>query len=126
MLALALQLSVLFQMALRLSLEVNSRMSSAESMFEYTDHFPTEDQRTELDGSFPNPGAVVLKVVTFCYRTELAPVLKNITLKIEPGERVGIVGRTGSGKSSLFSALFNLGDELSGSIEINGINVKQL
>ena len=49
MLALALQLSVLYQMSLRLTLEVNSRMSSAESLLEYTDSFPLEDQREKAE-----------------------------------------------------------------------------
>ena len=54
------------------------------------------------------------------YRADLANVLTGVTCTIEPGQHVGIVGRTGSGKSSLFTALYQLADELDGHIYIHG------
>lgn len=51
--------------------------------------------------------------------------MKNITVKIAPGQKIGIVGRTGAGKSSLISALFRLSDT-SGSIYIDGVDTKNL
>jgi len=53
-------------------------------------------------------------------------VLKNITCCIEPGEKVGIVGRTGAGKSSLTLALFRIIEPVHGSITIDGQDISRL
>ena len=53
-------------------------------------------------------------------------VLRGISFKIASGERVGIVGRTGAGKSSLTLSLFRIIEAAGGSIEIDGVNVSQL
>lgn len=58
------------------------------------------------------------------YSKELEPALKDITLEIEAGMKVGVVGRTGSGKSSLLKALFRFFDcDPFSSIEIDGIDI---
>lgn len=54
------------------------------------------------------------------------PVLKNIDVKIETGMKVGIVGRSGSGKSSLFMCLLRLFDDYEGDIIIDGHNIKDV
>ena len=66
------------------------------------------------------PGEVELKNVSMKYRPELKYVLENISFKVEKGKHVGIVGRTGSGKSSLFTAFYHLADVIDGQIGING------
>lgn len=61
------------------------------------------------------------------YRPDFDPVLKGINLAIRPGERIGVVGRTGSGKSSLFRALLRLTEiESDGAIYIDGININSI
>lgn len=61
------------------------------------------------------------------YRPGLPPVLKGVSLLIPGGEKIGIVGRTGSGKSSLVSTLFRLVElEQSGRIEIDGVDVAKI
>ena len=130
-LALALQISVLYQMFLRLCLEVNSRMSSAESIMKYADNFPIEDKDLKSEdmkfednsgstSEVMKPGEVELKNVSMKYRPELKYVLEDISFKVEKGKHVGIVGRTGSGKSSLFTAFYHLADVIEGQIGING------
>ena len=125
-LALALQISVLYQMFLRLCLEVNSRMSSAESIMKYADNFPLEDKDLKSEDNSGSttevmkPGEVELKNVSMKYRPELKYVLEDISFKVEKGKHVGIVGRTGSGKSSLFTAFYHLADVIEGQIGING------
>lgn len=63
--------------------------------------------------------SVELKDVSFRYRDDLPWVLKNINFRVQAGERLGIVGRTGSGKSSLIQALFYLYPIAKGTISIN-------
>lgn len=60
------------------------------------------------------------------YREDLEPVLKDMTFEIKPREKVGIVGRTGAGKSSLSLALFRILEPANGSIIIDGINTANL
>jgi ABC-type multidrug transport system fused ATPase/permease subunit len=59
------------------------------------------------------------------YRKELPPAIKDLTFKVESGMKVGIVGRTGSGKSSILQTLFRLVDLDLGSILIDGIDITE-
>jgi ABC-type multidrug transport system fused ATPase/permease subunit len=54
------------------------------------------------------------------YREDLDPAVNNVTFEIEAGMKVGVVGRTGAGKSSILQTLFRLNDLHEGSIEIDG------
>lgn len=74
-------------------------------------------------GNWPSQGAVQFINYSTRYRVDLEPVLKNVTFGILPGERVGIVGRTGAGKSSLAMALFRGLEALEGKILIDNIDI---
>ena len=54
------------------------------------------------------------------YREDLEPAVNNVSFEIEPGMKVGLVGRTGAGKSSILQSLFRLVDLCQGSVEIDG------
>ncbi|KAF7714218.1 Uncharacterized protein PECH_000287 [Penicillium ucsense] len=74
--------------------------------------------------NWPARGAVEFAQITASYSSDVGrPVLKNISLAIQPGQKVGICGRTGSGKSSLISALFGMIDLQSGRITIDGVSL---
>lgn len=60
------------------------------------------------------------------YRETLEPSIKNITFTVQAGMKVGIVGRTGAGKSSILQALFRLVELTEGSIVIDGHNITDL
>ncbi|KAI6366360.1 ABC transporter 7 [Pyricularia grisea] len=73
--------------------------------------------------NWPAQGSVEFINYTTSYRKELDPVLRNVTFKISPQEKVGIVGRTGAGKSSLALAIFRALEADGGKILIDGIDI---
>lgn len=73
--------------------------------------------------SWPDKGSVEFTNYSTRYREDLEPVLRNISLKIQAKEKVGIVGRTGAGKSSLTLALFRALEADTGDISVDGINI---
>ncbi|KAH9931733.1 multidrug resistance-associated ABC transporter [Epithele typhae] len=86
--------------------------NAVERVLYYID-LPSEGAPTTPDDpppSWPEHGAVEFKDVEMAYRPGLPTVLKGVSFRAEPGEKVGIVGRTGAGKSSLMQALFRIVD----------------
>jgi ABC-type multidrug transport system fused ATPase/permease subunit len=79
--------------------------------------------RVEVDASWPEKGHIVFDHTQMRYRDGLPLVLKGLTMDVRGGERIGIVGRTGAGKSSIMSALFRLTELSGGSIHIDGIDI---
>ncbi|XP_046746877.1 ATP-binding cassette subfamily C member 4-like [Diprion similis] len=122
-------LTGMVQYGVRLSAEVVSQMTSVERVLQYT-NLPKEGPFTTSNpppDTWPSQGALVMKNVSMKYADDKPPVLKDLNLKINPGWKVGIVGRTGAGKSSLISALFRLtGDGLEGEIVLDGIDTKSI
>ena len=74
-------------------------------------------------GNWPDRGAVQFVNYSTRYRSDLEPVLHNVTFNIGAGERVGIVGRTGAGKSSLAMALFRGLEAEEGKIVVDDVNI---
>jgi ABC-type multidrug transport system fused ATPase/permease subunit len=111
--------------------ETEVRLNAVERLLEYqgTD-FPKEkaeySDKDPKDSQWPREGEIELCNYSMRYRTGLPLVLRDISAKIPPGSRVGICGRTGSGKSSLFSALFRLVEPASGCIKIDGVDTTSL
>lgn len=71
-------------------------------------------------------GRIDFENVTFAYASSTEPVLKNINLTILPGETVGIIGSTGSGKSTLVGLIPRFYDVTSGMIRVDGEDIKQI
>ncbi|GAB7352412.1 hypothetical protein MBLNU459_g2838t1 [Dothideomycetes sp. NU459] len=101
-------------------------MNSTERVLEYT-HLGTESVAgADAAPSWPPEGKIVVRHLEVGYAKDLDPVLKDVNFSVQPCERVGIVGRTGSGKSSLTLALFRFLEARQGSIEIDGVDVASL
>jgi ATP-binding cassette subfamily C protein LapB len=71
-------------------------------------------------------GAIEFRDVSFCYAGEEQPVLRNVSFKLAPGEKVAIIGRTGSGKSTLQKLILGLYQPTQGTVLLDGIDVRQL
>ncbi len=74
---------------------------------------------------WPSKGEICLEDVSFRYASDLPLVLNNLSFSVRPSEKIGIVGRTGAGKSSLLSVLYRLAKP-SGSITIDGVDTKSI
>lgn len=72
--------------------------------------------------TWPTSGAISIEDLSISYAPHLSPVIRNMSLKIRHGERIGVVGRTGAGKSTLALALFRFLEPRSGKIEIDGLD----
>ncbi|XP_045152303.1 ATP-binding cassette sub-family C member 4 isoform X2 [Echinops telfairi] len=108
----ALTLMGMFQWCVRQSAEVENMMISVERVIEYTNlekEAPWEYQKRPPP-AWPHEGTIVFDNVNFTYSLDGPLVLKHLTALIKSKEKVGIVGRTGAGKSSLISALFRLSE----------------
>ncbi|KAJ3481401.1 hypothetical protein NLI96_g7684 [Meripilus lineatus] len=76
--------------------------------------------------TWPEQGGIQFKDVKLSYRPGLPLILKGVTFDIRPGEKVGVVGRTGAGKSSLLQALFRIVNIQDGTIVIDGYNTRNI
>ncbi|OBA26632.1 P-loop containing nucleoside triphosphate hydrolase protein [Hanseniaspora valbyensis NRRL Y-1626] len=76
--------------------------------------------------NWPSSGTIKYENVCMRYRPNLPLVLKNISFEVQNGEKIGICGRTGCGKSSTVSSLFRINELESGSIYIDGVDISKL
>ncbi|XP_033217281.1 probable multidrug resistance-associated protein lethal(2)03659 isoform X2 [Belonocnema kinseyi] len=124
-----LSIAVALQWCLRQTAEVENQMTSVERVLEYSKlkEEPSLESKPENKPpkDWPTEGRVQFEQVNLRYSPDGATVLQNLSFSIEPKEKIGIVGRTGAGKSSLLSALFRLA-YLEGEIYIDGIPTSSL
>lgn len=131
---LGLALTILLQIAgtnfpwiVRQSAEIVNQMISVERILEFGKLEPeaaldlTNDTMMKST-DWPGLGKIVAKDLSVRYRPTLPFVLKKISFEIPPGSRVGIVGRTGSGKSTFVQSLFRLLEAQGGTMEIDGVD----
>lgn len=124
-----LMIVMMLQICIRQLAEVENAMNATERIHYYGSSLPEEAPlRTDaqVHPAWPAQGKVEFNDACMRYRPGLPLVLKNLNLTIPGGSRVGIVGRTGAGKSSITSALFRLVELSSGTIAIDGVDISTL
>ena len=127
MMAYIIRLVGLFPWTVRQSCEVENLMTAVERVLEYR-NLPSEkleDGEKKVDKGWPRTGDICFENVSYSYDKNLPPVLKELTFKINSGEKIGIVGRTGAGKSSIVQTLFRMA-EPDGKIFIDNLHVKYI
>ena len=107
-----------------------TRLGQAKETFSRLDEFMKSPVERPMDKTFMSKtsltGSIEFKAVTFSYPNQERPALNNIDFKIEAGERFGIIGAVGSGKTTLERLILNLYQPESGSVMLDGVDVRQI
>lgn len=112
--------------ALRAYAGVELDMNAAERVVEYSE-LKTEDQGGEQpSAAWPTTGTMKVEELVVGYADGLPAVLRGISFEVSNNERVGVIGRTGAGKSSLTLALFRFLEARSGKVVIDGVDISKI
>lgn len=124
----ALQVTQTLNWLVRMTSDVETNIVAVERIKEYgeTKQEAAWENNTPLPKNWPESGRVEFRDFQVRYREGLDLVLRGITFTVLGGEKVGIVGRTGAGKSSLTLALFRIIESAGGSIIIDGQEISKL
>ncbi|XP_063479789.1 multidrug resistance-associated protein 1 isoform X6 [Symphalangus syndactylus] len=125
----SLQVTTYLNWLVRMSSEMETNIVAVERLKEYSEtekEAPWQIQETAPPSSWPQVGRVEFRNYCLRYREDLDFVLRHINVTINGGEKVGIVGRTGAGKSSLTLGLFRINESAEGEIIIDGINIAKI
>lgn len=115
----------MLQFTVRQLAEVENGMNAVERLLYYGTQLEEEapEHTIDIKPSWPEKGEIIFDNVEMRYRANLPLVLKGMTMHVRGGERIGIVGRTGAGKSSIMSTLFRLVELSGGHITIDGLDI---
>ena len=100
-------------------------LNSAQRMFEVQDMIPDITDAQDAVELGEIKGEIEFKNVGFHYNPN-RPILKDVSFTIHPGDRIGLVGHTGSGKSTIANLITRMYDVVSGSVSIDGVDIKQI
>lgn len=116
------------QFHIRQTATLENQMTSVERIMDYC-RVPMEDdgwkKKREVESKWPDKGEIEFVNLCMKYSADGEMILKNLNLKIKSREKVGIVGRTGAGKSSLIQALFRLAVN-EGTITIDNVDISEI
>jgi len=118
----------MIQFTVRQLAEVENNMNATERIHHYGTQLEEEAplRLGEVRPTWPEHGEIVFDKVEMRYRDGLPLVLKGLSMHVGAGERIGVVGRTGAGKSSIMSALFRLQELSGGAIVIDGVDISKI
>ena len=122
----ALQVTGALGGIVRLSAMLENSLNSVERISEYSAIEVEATLGSVPPTNWPSFGGISFSNVVAKYRGVSEPVLKNISFRIVGGNKVGIVGRTGAGKTSLIQTIFRIMELENGKIEIDGIDISKL
>ncbi|KAK3927988.1 Multidrug resistance-associated protein 5 [Frankliniella fusca] len=115
---------------MQLKSEFQSRFTSAERVLEYSSDLPEEAPKhidqSPKPNNWPDKGDIKMENVELRYRPGLPLVLQSVSAHIQGGEKIGVVGRTGAGKSSLISTFLRLTELAGGRILIDDVDISLL
>lgn len=122
----------MFSVSIRMFAEVENYMTSSQRIIEYTKiesedllEKPNDTELKKID--WPKQGIVEFKNITMRYRKHMDPSVIDLSCTVQDGMKVGIVGRTGAGKSSILQILFRLSDsDEGGKLLIDGVDCKDI
>lgn len=108
--------------------EAEARLIGAERLRAYGRLLPEEDENlhSQIPAQWPTGGEVVFSNVCARYDEGMPLTLKNVSFKICAGTKTGIIGRTGAGKSTIIQTLFRFTELVSGTIFIDGIDIRSI
>ncbi|KAE9419577.1 hypothetical protein Angca_007423, partial [Angiostrongylus cantonensis] len=126
----ALNITTALNLAVRQITKLETNVVSVERIMEYA-NTSTEAEWKSEEGKSPPPGwpcegKILIENYSTRYRPGLELVIKSLSATIRPHEKIGIVGRTGAGKSSITLALFRMIEPVEGRIDIDGIDITDI
>lgn len=125
-----IQIVGLLSLTIRALTCVENEMNSVERLHHYAFNLPQEAayEKSEFKppAEWPIAGYIQFNDVSLRYRPTLPLVLKDLSFGVYPGEKLGICGRTGAGKSSIMTGLYRLSELEKGSITIDGLDISQI
>jgi ABC-type multidrug transport system fused ATPase/permease subunit len=124
----ATQLTTQLNWMVKMSTDVQNEFVAIDRCIEYAKLIPEADAVIDPrpNDNWPSKGCIAFTNVVMRYRPSMPLVLKNVSFDILAQEKIGIVGRTGAGKSSLMNALLRIVELESGSISIDGVNCARI
>uniref|UniRef100_A0A914PWL7 ABC transporter domain-containing protein n=1 Tax=Panagrolaimus davidi TaxID=227884 RepID=A0A914PWL7_9BILA len=125
----ALNITEVLSFAVRQVSELETNIVSVERLKEYTEvesEAPWKIEGKSPPSGWPTKGQIEFRGFSTRYRIGLELVIKNINASVKPGEKIGIVGRTGAGKSSLTLALFRMIEAVEGKIVIDSNVIEEI
>lgn len=125
-----LQIIGMMSLVVREMATVENNMNAVERLHHYAEKLeleaPFHIPETAPPPSWPEDGHIDFNHVHMSYQPGLPTVLKDLNISIRKGEKIGICGRTGAGKSTIMNAIYRLTELSSGSIDIDGIDISTL
>jgi ABC-type multidrug transport system fused ATPase/permease subunit len=112
--------------AINISTQLELDMNAAERILEYRDLEIEKQDGEDVRASWPEEGKVVVKDLEVGYAADLPAILKGLTFTAEKNQRIGVVGRTGAGKSTLSLSIFRFLEARKGSITIDGVDISKI